>query len=78
MLYLGVIYLGQPGDEFKNFYKGIATLKEALKIQNRFASQIANILANIYGNTQSNVYNLEESQKQLRIAKGSENLGNVR
>lgn len=78
MLWLGGIYLGQEGDEFKNMNKAIATLKDGLELKDRFTTQIAQILADIYGNKNGDYYNPQEAKKYQKIAEESQGLGNVK
>ena len=78
MLWLGGIYLGQEGDEFKNMNKAIATLKDGLKLKDRFTTEIALVLAAIYGNKNGDYYNPQEAKKYQKIAEESQGLGNVK
>ena len=78
MLWLGGIYLGQEGDEFKNMNKAIATLKDGLKLKDRFTTEIAQVLAYIYGNKNGDYYNPLEAKKYQKIAEESQGPGNVK
>ena len=78
MMFLGAIYLGQEGDEYKDMDKAISILKEGLEIKDRFTTQIAQALANVYGNENGDYYNPQEAEKYQKIAEESQDLGNVR
>jgi hypothetical protein len=78
MLFLGSIYLGQEGDEYKDMNKAIAMLKEGLDLKDRFTTQIAQALANVYGNENGDYYNPQEAEKYRKIAEESQDLGNMR
>ena len=75
MLWLGGIYLGQDGDEFKNMNKAITMLKDGLKLEDRFTTEIAQVLASIYGDENGDYYNPQEAKKYQKIAEESQGLG---